>query len=247
MKSVCLAIPPVDDNYPWRAAKSGLERLGLAVHLGNHTEADMLVTWSPWRGSVRAALQARYYSEGKRVLIMENGWLPVIGGGQFYQVAADGWNGTGTFPAGGPERWPRWGLKPKPWQENPGGHILVIGQRGHPHDDRTAPPGWHETIGPFERPPLRRPREASRPLMADIDGAAEVHVWTSSAASYAVMAGVPVVYHGPNLMVAALASRPGQPHFRGERLPELQRLAWAQWTAEEIATGAPFIRLLALA
>ena len=32
--------------------------------------------------------------------------------------------------------------------------------------------------------------------------------------------------------------------FLGDRLPAFHRLAWAQWTVDEISTGAPFRHLL---
>lgn len=245
MKSVCLAIPPVDENYPWRAARDGLKRLGFEVRVGAHLGADALVTWSPWKGSQREALHFRYASESKPVIVMENGWLSPIRDVPYFQVAIGGWNGTGTFPTGDIERRRSWGAPAGPWRDNPDGHVLVIGQRGHPNDPRTAVPGWHQTLGPFDRPVIRRPRDATRSLAADLSGAREAHVWTSNAASHAVMAGIPVVQHGPNLMVSALASRPGQPLFRGDRTAELDRLAWSQWNITEIATGEPFARLLA--
>lgn len=244
MKSVCLAIPPVDENYPWRAAKAGLERLGFTVHMGIDLLADALVTWSPWHGSRRQALESSYRAAGKPVIVMENGWGSPIAGVPYFQAALDGWNGTGRFPAGGPERRASWPAPLLPWQNNPAGYVLVIGQRGHPCDNRTSPVGWHQTLH-FDGPIIRRPRDATRPLAADLSGAREVHVWTSNAASHAIWAGIPVVQHGPNLMVSALASRPGQPLFRGERTAELDRLAWAQWTSAEISTGEPFARLLA--
>jgi hypothetical protein len=245
MTTVCLAIPPVDDNYPWRATKAGLERLGFTVHMGIDLLADALVTWSPWHGSRRQALESSYRAAGKPVIVMENGWLSPLHDMRFYQVALDGWNGTGRFPAGGSDRWRMWHIPITAWTERRDGYALIVGQRGHPSDDRTAVPGWHERLPAAELPVLRRHREATRPLLADLKGASEVHVWTSNAASVAVLAGVPVVQHGPNLMVSALASRPGAPLYRGERAPELERLAWAQWTREELAIGEPFARLLA--
>ena len=245
MKSVCLAVPPVDDNYPWRAAREGLQRLGLDVQVGAHVGADALVTWSPWHGSTRQALQGRYTAEGKPVIVMENGWLSPVSQVSYWQVARDGWNGTGTFPAGGPERWRSWGVAELPWVTHRNGYAIILGQRGHPTDPRTAMPGWHERLQAGELPVVRRGRDATRPLLADLKGAVEAHVWTSNAASVAVMCGVPVVQHGPNLMVSALASRPGEPLYRGDRGAELERLAWAQWDSVEIASGEPFARLLA--
>lgn len=244
MKSVCLAVPPVDDLYSWRAVREGLTRLGFEVQLGSHLEADALVTWSPWLGSRRHALQRHYDSRAKPVIVMENGWLSPVSQVPYWQVARDGWNGTGTFPAGGPERWRGWGLAELPWVHR-GGYALVCGQRGHPIDPRTTVPGWHERLQAGQLPVVRRGRDATRPLLADLKGASEVHVWTSNAASVAVMCGVPVIQHGPNLMVSAMASRPGDPLYRGDRCAELERLAWAQWDSVEIATGEPFARLLA--
>jgi hypothetical protein len=244
VKSVCLAIPPLDDNYPWRAVREGLTRLGFEVRLGVHVGADALVTWSPWHGSQRQALQGRYTAEGKPIIIMENGWLSPVSRVPFWQVARDGWNGTGTFRADGPARWRSWGLAEMPWTHR-GGYALVCGQRGHPSDPRTSLPGWHERLQAGQLPVVRRARDATRPLLADMKGAAEVHVWTSNAASVAVMLGIPVVQHGPNLMVSAMASRPGEPLYRGDRGLELERLAWAQWDSLEIAAGEPFARLFA--
>lgn len=248
MKSVCLAIPPVDDSYPWRAVREGLTRLGFEVRMGTDLDADVLVTWSPWVGSRRQALQARYTADAKPVIVMENGWLSPISGVPYWQVARDGWNGTGTFPTGGGKRFWSWGVLPIPepmWTRRRDGYALVCGQRGHPSDPRTSLPGWHERLQSGELPVLRRPRDATRPLSADLAGASEVHVWTSNAASHAILAGVPVIQHGPNLMVSAMASRPGQPLYRGNRGLELERLAWAQWDSVEISSGEPFARLLA--
>lgn len=246
MKTVCLAIPPVDDLYPWKAARAGLEKIGLRVIMGGDgvLDADLLVTWSPWNGSRRQGMQLHYSRANRPVIIMENGWLSPIRGVAYFQVALDGWNGTGRFPAGGSERWSGWGLGEYPWTERKDGVVLVCGQRGHPSDDRTAVPGWHETVGPFNGPVLRRPRGCMTPFAHHLAVAQEVHVWSSNIASHAVRAGIPVIQHGPNLMVASLASRPGDPHYRGDRTREFQRLAWAQWSSIEIETGDPFARLL---
>ena len=186
------------------------------VERGVMLGAGALVTWSPWHGSQRQALEHRYRAEGRPVIVMENGWLSPVSQVPYWQVARDGWNGTGTFPDGGPARWRSWGLSELPWVQRTG-YALICGQRGHPSDARTALPGWHERLQAGQLPVVRRPRDATRPLLADMQGAAEVHVWTSNAASVAIMLGIPVVQHGPNLMVSALASRPGAPLYRGDR------------------------------
>ncbi len=242
----CLAIPPMPE-YPYAFVRNGLQRCGYSVADINHDEiADLLVVWSPWNRSHRQMLQDRYRTKGKPVIVVENGWLSPIHSKPFYQVALDGWNGTGHFVAGDGKRWKGWAMPVDPWAAKPG-YALVCGQRGHPFDDRSCLPDWHLSLDlqKYGDPPvLRRPRAATRPLEADLAGASVCHVWTSNAASWAILAGVPVIQHGPNLMVSALASRPGEPLYRGDRLPELERLAWSQWDSSELATGAPFSKLL---
>jgi hypothetical protein len=243
---VCIAIPQTLE-YPIEAIIEGVSAIGYEpVAARRAAEADILVTWSPWKRSIREALQKQFTESGRRVVVVENGWLSPISGRPFYQLALDGWNGTGTFEAGAPDRWHGWGIALKPWQTRVG-YSLVCGQRGHPFDDRSCPPDWHLTLAPKSGAPsiLRRARDSVRPLLADLAGASECHVWTSNAASWAVIEGVPVVQHGPNLMVAALAKKAGDsPYYLGPREPELERLAWAQWSELELASGVPFARLL---
>lgn len=240
---------PQSDPYPWWEIKSGLAVLGIETtsDVSRFNAADrsseLLVTWSPWRGSYRHGVAASFRAAGKPVIVVENGFLSPINGQPYYQVALDGWNGTGSFPAGDGSRWASWGLEPEPWVDGPQ-RALVVGQRGHPDDDRTSEPGWHCTVGVGDPDAIRRDRDCRRPLADDLAQVNRCHVWTSNAASHAIMAGVPVVQHGPNLMVSELASRPGEPVRRPDRVPVLERLAYAQWNAAELASGEPFARLL---
>jgi len=235
---------PHASEYPWRSILAGLAAADIVVSDDGHE--DMLITWSPWVHTVRDHHRQIYLELGRPVLVIENGWLSPIQGIRFYQIALDGWNGTGRFPAGDDRRWASWGVRLAPWRLRVSGTALVIGQRGHPSDRRTMPPGWFESFMPdCNRRIVRRPRAATRPLSADLEDADVVHTWSSNAASWAVVAGVPVVQHGPNLMVGELASKPGEKINMGCREPVLERLAYAQWSAEEIETGEPFRRLLA--
>ena len=239
----CIGVPPLED-YPHRSLVAGLSRLGYSCEFGRYSMgADLLVVWSPWNGSHRQMLQKHFAENGKPVIVMENGWLSPLRGTAYYQVALDGWNGTGRFVAGDDSRWNDLQIFHAPWVDRQG-PILVIGQRGHPNDLRTAPLDWHMKLPVSSQNVIRRSRASLRPLAADLSLASVCHVWSSNAASHAVVAGVPVIQHGPNLMVSALASRPDSPLFRGERRAELARLAWAQWNAVELESGEPFARLL---
>lgn len=247
----CVAIPPTLDLYPFKSVIDGLKAMGCTVTQPHQSlEADFLVNWSPWVGSRRAAIQKHFADQGKPTIVMENGWLPVIHGRRFYQVALNGWNGTGQVLECGPSRWDSWEIQMREWKPptaNP--VVLVIGQRGHPHDSRTAAPDWHQTLPILDVPidrVIRRPRETLRPLLQDLAAATECHVWTSNAAVEAIIHGVPVVHHGPNLSVQALTSRVSEPLYRGDRKPEFARLAWSQFSASEIESGHPFRALLAM-
>lgn len=253
---IYVAIPPVAELYPYGHVCAGLRALGHEL-LANDKwdQGDALVTWSPWERSRRAVIAKHYASARRPVIVMENGWLtpvtvPPIGCEQYFQVALNGWNGTGRYPTSGPNRWESWGITMSGWTNRiagRNGYALVIGQRGHPFDRRSAPPGWHETLqlpGIEEKFIIRRPRETMVPLAKHLSGAAEVHVWTSNVATHALLDGIPVVQHGPNLMTAALAAKPGEPLVRPDRTTEFRRLAWAQFTMPEIGSGEPFKRLL---
>lgn len=237
----CICVP-VTNGYPLAGLTQGLQRLGYEVT--READADLLLTWSPWIGSDRAALVQTFTARGKPVIVAENGWLTPIRTTRYYQLALDGWNGTGRYPTGGAERWSEFGLVPESWRDGIGDYMLVIKQRGHRSDPRTMPPSWAPRLR-TSLPIRHRPPNSPTPLEADLARAAAVHVWTSNVASIAVVKGIPVVYHGPTLMVADLATKAGgEPNVRPDRLPVLQRLAWAQWTEAELATGEPFARLL---
>lgn len=259
--SVFNAVPPDDERYAARAAvTAGILRAGFKVLPSSHQalDADILVTWSPWKRSRREAMALHYQRAGRPVIVMENGWLsplhiPPLAVEPYYQLALEGWNGTGRYVVGDATRWQSWGVRLQDWQPRRLGHdgyALIIGQRGHPFDDRSAPPGWHESLkldGVDEKWIIRRGRECGVPLAKHLSGAAEVHVWSSNVATQALIDGIPVIQHGPNLMTSELASRPGKPLVEPDRAPVFERLAWAQWEAAEIATGEPFARLMDMA
>jgi hypothetical protein len=167
------------------------------------------------------------------------------------------------------------GFDLKPWRKS-GNHILVCGNKGSTYKGKISDminhgDGWpDEIIGRLreltDRPIWYRPHpkgaEKCLPVrnMPDriIDPKSEtVHeslqdawccvVYASSAASQAIIAGVPVIHDAQRIMLHELASNdlssvenPVMP----ERLSVLERCAWAQWTLGEIERGIPLARLL---
>ena len=75
------------------------------------------------------------------------------------------------------------------------------------------------------------------PLEDDLANAKQVVTWGSGAAIKALLWGIPVQSDMPGWIGE-------QDNTDGGRLAMFRRLAWAQWTLAEIASGEPFRRLL---
>lgn len=238
---------------PYDEVAAGARRLGpVTIGMPDRDAGpdDVLICWSPFLGTDRLAALRTIKAVGGRAIVMENGWLSPIGPRRFFQVALDGWNGEGRFPPGGPDRWRGWGVPMLDWRRD-GSHVLVIGQKlkGADQDFRRMPEGWDYSLTlPTRRPVVRRTRKTAVSLDEQLRDAWCTVTWTSTAAVKGLIAGVPAFYCGPTLICHELCRRgtdvdhPAYP----EREPVFERLAWCQWTREEIATGEPFARLLDL-
>jgi hypothetical protein len=218
---------------------------------------DVLVIWN--RYSVQEQTADTWEKQGGTVLVAENGYCGRDANGhQLYALAVHGHNGSGTWRAGGPERWERLGLELKPWRAR-GEHVLVCPNRHFGMKDLAMPVGWEqETVKRLrqhtKRPVRVRPHPQNSapavPLAAELERCHAVVVWASSAGVHALLAGVPVIALSKWWICKAAASpdvstveAPPPP----ERRPVFERLAWAQWTVEEIARGEPFAHLLSAA
>ena len=80
-------------------------------------------------------------------------------------------------------------------------------------------------------------RGVAKPLREDLEHCWRVVTWGSGAAVQALMWGIPVVSEMPDWIGA-------QNNTDAGRLQMFRRMAWAQWTLEEVAAGVPFERLL---
>src|SRR6185436_11136127 len=157
-------------------------------------------------------------------------------------------------------RWERLGIAIKPWRRT-GSHVLVCPSRGIGMNP--MPKDWTEkTVAALRRltdreirvrphPGNWKPRAAehSASLARDLEGAWATVIWASSAGVRSLIEGVPVIYTAPHWICAGAAGNriediesPRMP----ERLPVFHRLASAQWTLDEIASGAPFRALAAM-
>jgi len=242
----------------------GLQRAGWRIVEGTgqpRDNRDVLVTWTVHRGTKENAARA-FEAAGGRVLVCEEAYLRRIGGEAAFALALHDHNGAGRWRTGGAERWASFGISLRPWRRA-GSHILVTEQRGIGSFRMASPPLWHDDASSrlkrvSKRSILFRAHPKSRlyPELAKTQGSldealAGAHglvTWAGSVAVQALIQGVPVFYEAPNIVCAGACARgiqgieaPAYP----DRLPAMERLAWAQWTVSEIAGGGPFDWLLA--
>ena len=201
---------------------------------------------------------AAYDAAGARVLVVENGYLnksPFRR--QDYAIAVDDHNGAGRWFTGGPERWRKLGVEVAPWRQV-GEHVIVREQRGIGSKLMASPPAWHETTlkrlaGITDRRLVLRThpglKDPERPLLEDLAGAHAVVTWGSSLGCRATVLGVPVFYEAPHHVLEGVLNRGLEnieAPLKRDRLPALERMAWAMWSVDEIAGGEPFDYLLGI-
>jgi hypothetical protein len=257
--------------YRREAFVAGLRAAGHEVHVKHperYTADTLLVIWN--RYDYWHIIAAQVEKAGGRVLVAENGYVsrgggtpkfdvytPAGGLQDHYYAIAEGWhNGGGKWFCGGAERLEALNLELKPWRK--GGDILVCSNRSFGVPGRMMPPDWPErTVAKLQKQNSRAVRlrlhpgnnRPARSLESDLEGAGAVVIWSSSAGVHALLHGVPVVCEAPYWICKDATFRSvAQLDTLGcglaERESALQRMAWAQWTVAEIASGEPFRRLL---
>lgn len=246
-------------EYRREAFISGLHAQGYDIVEGPGaptTPDDVLLIWNRYYHFDQMA--GDFERAGGRVLVAENGYLGHDSDGrQLYALALGHHSGFGRWWVDPRiDRWSPLGIQVAPWLPKGDGHILICGQRGF----GTAGPArdWHLQIAEQLRArTLReirvRPHPRSNegrgqvPLETDLEGAHACVVWTTASGLHALLAGVPVFAATPR-WIGAPAAQPAEHDlelpFYSDRLPMLRRLAWAQWTLEEISAGLPFRYLL---
>lgn len=205
------------------AFEKGLKRVG---------DPEVFVTWN--RIGVADRTAKEYEARELPVIVAENAsWGNDFAGRQWYSLALGMHNTAGRFPVGDSERFDRLGVELLPWRR--GGERVVLPQRGIGPAGVAMPRDWTaQQRGRIRTHPGTR---ACIPLEQDLAHAGEVVTWGSGAAVKALMWGINVESHMPNWIAA-------QDNTDAGRLEMFRRMAWAQWTFEEIIDGEPFARLL---
>ncbi len=239
------------------AILAGLKRAGYRIVHGlggPKSPNDVLVTWTLHRGCKENAARA-FEAAGGRTIVCEEAYFRRVRGEKHFAIALGDHNGAGRWRIGGPERWESFGIGLKPWRKD-GEHIIVREQRGIGSARMASPPLWHDQaiarLRQLTHRPIvlrRHPRNApdQEPLETALANCWAVVTWASAIAAQALALGVPVFYEAPHIVCAG-ACRRGveqiETPLKGDRLPALERLAWAQWSMSEIACGDPFRTLL---
>lgn len=253
-----------EPHYRREAFISGMRNIGMTVlyaDIADPVPGDVLVIWNRYGQYHQAA--NRWEKARAKVIIAENGYYGKDAGGlQRYALALHGHNGSGTWHIGGPERLDELGIKIQPWRTG-GKHILVCGQRGIGSPTMASPPNWHVNVAQKLAKLSKRPikirahpgTHAPRThLSDDLSDAWACVIWSSACGVAALIAGIPVIYQAPYWICSGAADRKLEcidkiddgAWMLKTREQALQRMAWAQWTLDEITSGEPFRLLMDL-
>jgi hypothetical protein len=200
---------------------------------------DLVVLASLWakNGDILNAYRAR----GIPVLVIDLGFIRNKG---HRQASLNGLNHVPGFPCP-PDRWDALGCDVRPSGGDPDGCVLVAAQR--PCDashglTEAAYNAWLATQdGKIRWHPIERENEQT--LAEDLAGARMLKTLCSTAGLEALMAGIPAVADQPERAVWGELSGITLPGM-AERLNLFHRIAYGQWTMEEMRDGtcAAFLR-----
>lgn len=242
----------------------GLKRCGFAISENiAHVPSpdDVLIVWN--RHGAHNGHAQRFERAGAKVIVAENAWIGKDASGhKLYAMCLNHHNGAGTWRVGESDRWSTFGIALKPWRAD-GEHILVLPARGIGEPGIAQSRTWIDDVTRRMATKTKRPVRVRvhpgiklrlndavlPPLEPDLANCWAVVTWASGAAIKALVAGIPVFYEMPK-WIGTDAARQGiediEHPFLGDRLPMLQRMAWAMWGSDEIATGKPIKWLLGL-
>lgn len=222
------------------AFRAGLEKLGISVFDGFPdfpNEKDILVTWNRIGDADRIA--SIFENRGGKVLVAENAaWGNDFAGQRWYTITRNYHNVSGTFDVGSDARWRHLSINLRPWRAELG-ETVILPQRGIGPPRTRMPSDWTQKVRKRGRVRLHPGSREDIPLESDLLAASKVITWGSGAAIKALIWGIRVESHLPNWIGE-------QDNTDAGRLAMFERLAWAQWSLDEIARGLPFKRLLGL-
>ena len=257
MPTACVRIRTVP-VFRFAAFSDGLARVGYQIvprPLERPAPGDVLVIWNRRASDQRDA--KRYEAAGASVIVAENAYLGPPRPKHF-ALALSHHNGAGAWRIGPEGRWGGYGIELQPWRQD-GDHILVLPQRGIGEGGVAMPPGWTgaalASLASRTKRPVRLRRHPGKESVEpydDLRGAWAAVTWGSGAGIKALAAGVPV-FHSLDAWIGAKAALRFEsadlerPKMDDEaRRAIFERLAWAQWSLDEVQSGEAFAWLMRL-
>jgi hypothetical protein len=249
-------------GQPWAEPKLDAFVAGLRKHriepeerrAGDWRVSDLAVVWA----HRDTALHEIQRGAGNHYLVLERGYIGALENRRRWtSMGYDGLNGRADFcnAGAGPDRWDRYfaGFM-QPWKDG-GDYALLMGQvRGDASlagidieawygeaAQRLGDLGWTVMFRPHPNDPTVAP-DGAYALVGSLEGAlasaAFVVTWNSTSGVDAVLAGVPTVAMDRGSMAWDVAAHSIEDvPFRPARLVWSARLAWTQWSDDELASG----------
>lgn len=190
----------------------------------------------------RWALLQRAISEGREWFYGDHAFF---GRFRYYRVSRNAYQPDGAGSAT-PDRFRRFGRVIEPWRKS-GRHILLCLQtRGFMELHGINGDRWLEDVIRTLRTATDRDVRIRRkgdpiPIVEALRGAWAVVTFSSAAAIDALIAGIPAWSLAPwaaaHRMGASDLRAIETPYYPADREPFCWRLAWQQWTLQEIASG----------
>lgn len=256
MKPTAVVLVKKQPHYRRDAIESGLTKCGFQFaevgYVPKH--GDVLCIWN--RNFGEDSLASNWEKAGAKVIVFENGYCGEDSDGrQYYAMALSQHNGAGRWPSGDGSRWNALRIELKPWKTN-GGHILVCSQRGIGNPAMTPKFDWYAKVAcelrkytkreiRIRKHPVRH--TLSNPLSNELKSAWACVVWSSNCATEALISGIQTFRFGPSIITQGATRKDYKDIDRFvacDRIPAFERLAWAQWSVDEISSGLPFELLL---
>jgi hypothetical protein len=220
------------------------------------SEGDVLLIWN--RNSYSEVHCRAFEKVGAHIFVAENGYIGSDKHGhQLYALALDHHSGAGRWHVGDYSRWEALGIDLLPWKKD-GSEIVIMPQRSigcHEHNI-AMPFDWQQQVYGLLRSRSNRPIRvrqhpgASRESpLADLKNAWAGVVWGSGAGIKCIVGGIPVFHYLEKWIgcdSAIYNPKSFEEPYKGTRTTTLTKVAWAQWTTDEIQQGIAIECLLAL-
>jgi hypothetical protein len=256
--TVILRVNAKHQRENMEAVYEGFKTLGIpAVFQGANVpiKTKRAAIWG-WR------LGEELRAKGHDILVCEHGYIS-----DRFKYTSLGWNGLNGHATHAPahddngERFRAIGGVIHPWKYNPDAPVLLLGQLKNDQslqglDIEKTYNEWVKKIG---KPVIYRPHpvgvqrgvhinvkgvEMSQGTLYEaLDNCSYALAFNSNSLVDALMYGVPAVAMDRGSMVYEICGKGLNHVIRPDREETLHKLAWTQWTLEEIATGKPLERL----